>query len=570
MGSLLLAMPPGTWMLVGACVAAVLPGRLRPAWVVAVPLLSWAHLVALPADHTLTASVLGMELTPVRVDRLSMVWGHVFHLAALLSAIYSAHVDDRIEQPAALVYAGTAIGAAFAGDLATLFTYWELTAVSSVFLIWARRTERSRRVGQRYLVIQVLSGVLVLFGAVAHVAETGSIAFSHLGIDHLGGVLIFVGFGIKAAFPLLHNWLQDAYPEATVTGTVWLSAFTTKLAIYALARGFAGVELLIPIGAVMTCFPVFYAVIENDLRRVLAYSLNNQLGFMVVGIGIGTELSLNGTAAHAFAHIVYKALLFMAMGAVLHRAGTIKASELGGLHKAMPLTAVLCIVGSLSISGFPLFSGFVTKSMILAAGAEQHLLALMLALWVASAGVVDHSGIKIPFFAFFAHDQRHKLGREVQEAPWNMLLAMGLAAAICVGIGLHPDPLYAILPYEVDYAPYTAGHVIESLQLLLFAALAFTAMQLWGLYPPELPAINLDTDWVYRKVLPALAVRGLRAARAVHRAVSAQTEQVVRVAISYLRHWHRPAGSVGEPWPTGTTAMWAAVVLGATILLASL
>ncbi|MDZ7736906.1 MAG: proton-conducting transporter membrane subunit, partial [Gammaproteobacteria bacterium] len=91
------------------------------------------------------------------------------------------------------------------------------------------------------------------------------------------------GFGIKAAFPFLHNWLQDAYPAASPSGTVVLSAFTTKLAIYALARGYAGTEILIPIGALMTAFPIFYAVIENDLRRVLAYSLNNQLGFMVVG-----------------------------------------------------------------------------------------------------------------------------------------------------------------------------------------------------------------------------------------------------------------------------------------------
>ncbi len=569
MSSLLLNLPPGMILALGALIAALLPGKIRPLWVVAVPVLSWLHLVGLPADHVVTIEFMGLDLTPVRVDRLSMVWGHIFHLAALIGGIYSAHLDDRVEHSAALVYAGTAIGAAFAGDLASLFVFWELTAISSVFLIWARRTERARAVGLRYLMIQVLSGVILLLGALVHFSETGSIAFDHIGVDGMGGRLILLGIGIKAAFPFLHNWLQDAYPEATVTGTVFLSAFTTKLAIYALARGFAGVEWLIPIGAVMTCFPIFFAVIENDLRRVLAYSLNNQLGFMVVGVGIGTELSLNGTAAHAFAHILYKALLFMAMGAVLHRAGTIKASELGGLHKVMPLTTIFCIIGSLSISGFPLFSGFVSKSMILTAGAEHHMLWLMIALWVASAGVVDHSGIKIPFFAFFAHDQRHKLPHEVKEAPWNMLLAMGIAAAFCIGIGLRPGLLYAILPYPVEYVPYTAGHALESLQLLLFAALAFVVMMQFGLYPPEIPSVNLDFDWTYRKALPAVARVGRKGSELVYKAFWDQTDQVMRLLASRLRAVHKPPGMMGEPWPTGDTAMWAAILLGATLLLAA-
>ena len=274
--------------------------------------------------------------------------------------------------------------------------------------------------------------------------------------------LIFLAFGIKCAFPFLHNWLQDAYPEASPTGTVFLSAFTTKLAVYGLARGFAGEDILIWIGALMTAFPIFYAVIENDLRRVLAYSLNNQLGFMVVGIGIGTELALNGTVAHAFAHILYKALLFMSMGAVLYRVGTVKGSELGGLYKSMPWTAAFCIVGAASISAFPLFSGFVSKSLIMSAAASDGLLFIWFVLLFASAGVFHHSGIKIPYFAFFAHDS----GKRCKEAPLPMLLAMGTTAVLCVGIGVWPEPLYALLPHPVDYVPYTTAHVVTQLQLL--------------------------------------------------------------------------------------------------------
>jgi multicomponent Na+:H+ antiporter subunit D len=373
----------------------------------------------------------------------------------------------------------------------------------------------------RYLVIQILSGVLLFAGAILHWTKTGSIEFDRVGLEGTAGLLIFLAFGIKCAFPLLHNWLQDAYPESTVTGTVFLSAFTTKLAVYALARGFPGTEPLIWIGAAMTAFPIFYAVIENDLRRVLAYSLNNQLGFMVVGIGIGSELALNGTVAHAFAHILYKALLFMSMGAVLFRVGTIKGTELGGLYKSMPLTAAFCIVGAASISAFPLFSGFVSKSLIQGAAQDNGLLAVWLVLLFASAGVFHHSGIKIPYFAFFGHDS----GKRCREAPAPMLLAMGITALLCIAIGVYPAPLYAILPYAVDYVPYTAAHVITQLQLLMFSALAFAVLMRTGLYPPEQRSVNLDFDWTYRKagpsVLDAVAEPGARGWRAVTGAATA-------------------------------------------------
>ena len=565
MSELLQWIPPGGLMVLGAILVAFWPRTWRNLAVVFLPVVSWVHLVwGLPVGTELPLAFLDQQLMPVRVDKLSMVWGHIFHLAAFIGGLYSFHIDDRMEHTAALIYAGTAIGAAFAGDLITLFVFWELTAISSVFIVWAPRTEKTNRVGLRYLIISVLSGVILLAGALIHVNQTGSIAFGHIGIDGLGGQLILLAFGIKAAFPFLHNWLQDTYPEASATGTVFLSAFTTKLAIYALARGYAGTEILIPIGAAMTLFPIVYAVIENDLRRVLAYSLNNQLGFMVVGIGIGTELALNGTAAHAFAHILYKALLFMAMGAVLHRVGTTKASELGGLHKSMPLTTIFCIIGSVSISGLPLFSGFVSKSMIVTAGGESHLLWLMIALWVASAGVVDHSGIKVPFFAFFAHDS----GKRVEEAPLNMLFAMGIAAACCIGIGIAPGYLYGILPHPVDYHPYTAAHIFEMLQLLLFAALAFVVMMNRGWYPDEIRSTNLDFDWTYRKAIPAVlgpAAHGTQVAWAKLWEVIDENRRWVWWRATRL---FKPPGPMGEPWPTGDTALWAAVILLATLLIA--
>ncbi|MBI2357840.1 MAG: Na(+)/H(+) antiporter subunit D [Deltaproteobacteria bacterium] len=487
---------PGLILIAGAVLVPLFPGAWRSAYLLLLPVLSFAYLAVLPYGEYGQVLVFDYLLTTVRVDKLSFVFGVVFHLAVFLSVLYALHERDNVQHVAGLMYAGSAIGGVFAGDLITLFIYWELTAISSVFLIWARRTERAYRAGLRYVMIQVTSGLLLLAGVVLRVRETGDIAFDFLGLSDLATSLIFVAFGIKCAFPLLHNWLQDAYPEATVAGTVFLSAFTTKLAVYALARGFPGTDMLVWIGATMTAFPIFYAVIENDLRRVLAYSLNNQLGFMVVGIGIGTEMALNGTAAHAFTHIIYKALLFMSMGAVLYRTGTINGSDLGGLYKSMPYTTAFCIVGAASISAFPLFSGFVSKSLIMTAAADE---SYVLAWWVllfASAGVFHHSGIKIPFFAFFARDS----GIRCREAPGNMLLAMAAAAFLCVALGIYPEPLYRLLPFPVDYAPYTPTHVITQLQLLLFSALAFALLKRTGIYPPELRATNLDSDWVYRRL----------------------------------------------------------------------
>ena len=487
------------WILIlGALAVPVLKGRWRAGYMLALPLLGIVQLLVLPYGSGGELAMLGFQLTTLRLDRLSFVFALIFFIGSWLGIVYALHLKDTLQQVAALVYAGAAIGAVLAGDLVTLFVYWELTAVSSAFLVWAGRSPRAYRAGMRYVIIHAGSGVLLLAGIILRVHDTGSVAFDHIGIPGAGGGLILLAFGIKCAFPLLHNWLQDAYPESTVTGTVVLSVFSTKLAVYALARGFPGTELLIYVGAVMTVFPIFFAVIENDLRRVLSYSLNNQLGFMVVGVGIGTELSLNGTAAHAFSHILYKSLLFMSMGAVLYRAGTVKASELGGLYKSMPWTAALCMVGSLSIAAFPLFSGFVSKSMILAGVAEQNYWVVWLVLLLASAGVMDHSGIKIPFFSFFAHDS----GIRVREAPPHMLAAMGLTAFACLFIGVFPGALYALLPYPVEFDPYTASHVITQTQLLLFSALAFTVLYRSGLYPPEIPSINLDFDWVYRRIAP--------------------------------------------------------------------
>ena len=555
---------PGIFqMLAALLVPLIAAGLWRNVYMAGIPVVAFWWTLGLTPGDNLTVEIFDLTLIVMRIDNLSLIFAYIFQIATLISIIYAWHIRDTVQQVAGLIYSGAAIAAVFAGDLVTLFVMWELTALASVFLIWARRDAASFRAGMRYLVIQVGSGVLLLAGSIIHYQATGSIAFNFLGIGTLGTNLILLAFAVKCAFPLLHNWLQDSYGQATVTGTVFLSAFTTKLAVYALARGYPGTEMLIWIGATMTAFPIFYAVIENDLRRVLAYSLNNQLGFMVVGVGIGTEMALNGTAAHAFAHILYKALLFMSMGAVLFRTDTIKGSELGGLYKSMPWSTGFCIVGAASISAFPLTSGFVSKALIITAAAEEGHWIVWAVLLFASAGVFHHSGIKIPYFAFFAHDS----GKRVKEAPINMLIAMAAASALCLGIGMFPDYLYAILPYQVNFIPYTTAHVITQLQLLMFSALAFTVLMWTRIYPPELRSINLDTDWVYRRLMPSICNKFIVLVSTTYHAISRVAGIRAERAIRTSFHLTGPQSALARTWEIGSSALWVMILLAVCLVL---
>ncbi len=552
-------------LFLGAFLATFARGRVRAAFMLCAPLLGALGLAQLEPGSSTQSELFGLVLNPLRVDSLSLLFGWLFHLAALIGVIYALHVRDPLQDVAALAYAGSAVGAVFAGDLLTLFVYWELMALTSAALILARRSERALGAGLRYLVMQVGSGVLLLAGTIHYASAGGGLAFGHIGLDAPGGWMIFLAFGIKSAFPFLHTWLTDAYPEATASGTVFLSAFTTKVAVYALARGFAGTELLIYIGALMTCFPIFYAVIENDLRRVLAYSMINQIGFMVVGIGIGTELALNGAVAHAFNDVIFKGLLMMSMGAVLHVTGEMRGSELGGLYKRMPKTALLCLVGAASISAFPLFSGFVSKSMVMSAAVLEGHDWVWLALLFASAGVFHHAGIKIPFFAFFSHDSRFVAS--AREAPANMLLAMALAALLCIGIGCFPSLLYDLLPYDTGYRPYDISHVLAQMQLLAFSALAFTWLKLSGIYPPELRSVNLDADWFYRRLLPLVLRQSLTRLAPLQEQISTRARFALGLALHGLARHHGVHGVLARTWPTGSMVMWVAILLGLSLLL---
>jgi multicomponent Na+:H+ antiporter subunit D len=495
---------PGLLLIAGAWLLLLLRGHARRAAMLILPAAALLDCLLMQPGTYGVGSFLGQELVFGRVDRLSLLFSYVFSLMAFIGMVYALHVEDDVQHVAALTYVGSALGVTFAGDLLTLYVFWEVMALSSALLVFRRREPAAVAAGFRYILVHIVGGLIFLAGILLHWAQTGSLVFKHM--DFAGGaasVLILVAFLLNAAVPPLGAWLPDAYPEATVSGAVFMTAFTTKSAVYVLIRGFAGTELLVWLGAAMAIYGVVYAVLENDARRLLAYHIISQVGYMVCGVGIGTELATNGAGAHAFAHILYKALLFMGAGAVLQTTGLRKLTEMGGLYKTMPVTLSLYMIGAFAISAVPLFSGFVSKSMVVAAAGESHRPVIFLMLTLASAGTFLHTGLKLPYYMFFGKDS----GARGHEPPRNMLAAMGLAAAACVLIGVFPGLLYQRLPHPVHFVPYTLQHVTSTLGMLGFTALGFFLL-LKHLDP--VPTISLDTDWFYRRGAAALLalVRG--------------------------------------------------------------
>ncbi len=484
--------PPAALLILGALLVPFFKGNLRKWYVILLPAAAFYLISQLQVGSSWQVHFFGFDLTFLRVDKLSKVFGYIFTLNAVAAFVYAFYVKDSTQHMAALFYIGSAIGVVFAGDLVSLYFFWEVMAVASTFLILARKTKKAQAAGMRYIMLHIFGGLCLLAGMVVYITQTGSIAFDAMTDRNLGTYLILIGILVNAAAPPLHAWLPDAYPEATVTGGVILSAYTTKTAVYTLVRGFPGWEVLIVVGCFMTLYGIIYALLENDMRRILAYSIINQVGFMVTGVGIGTMMSLNGTVAHAFCHIIYKALLWMSAGSVLYMVGKSKCTDLGGLYKTMPLTLIFGAIGALSISSFPGTSGFTSKSLIIDGAIHEHLVWVWLILEIASAGVFLHAGIKFPYFVFFAKDKGLRPG----ETNKSMLIAMAFLSFLCIFLGLYPQPLYNILPYEVHYQAYTFNHVIAQLQLLMLSALVFF---LFLKLLKRTETISIDTDWFYRK-----------------------------------------------------------------------
>ncbi len=495
---------PALILIFGGLLLPFIKGPFRKPYLFIIPLLTLLNVVYLswhPGVYGVVNFMGGdWTLTFGRVDRLSMVFGFIMALMAVIGTVYGLHVNDDLQHIAAWFYVAGSLGVIYCGDYLVLFLFWELMAFASTFLIWFNKDKGSLAAGYRYLLVHTFGGVVLLLGFVLRYQATGDLSFVLLSEEntHLYTWLIMAGLMLNAAVPPLHSWLPDAYSKATVTGAVFMCAFTTKTAIYTLARGFAGFDILIVLGVVMAIYGIIYAIIENDIRRLLGWEIVSQVGYMVAGVGIGTALAINGTCAHAFAHILYKGLLFMAAGAVIHATGKSKFTDLGGLYKKMPLTFFFLVIGGISVSAFPFFSGFVTKSMIIAAGFQEHLLIPAFLLTMVSVGTFLVAGLRLPYLIFFGDTRcSDETWAKAEDPPWNMQLAMLAAGFFCLLIGSYTPFLYNMLPYtDVAFHPYGSYHLSETLQLLAFTAIIFIFLK------DKIGAkatISLDLDWFYRR-----------------------------------------------------------------------
>lgn len=513
------ALHPAVPLLVAALLAAVTPpalGRLLlPAAGLAALALAWSA----PDGGGAVVTLMGQPLSPLRVDALGRAFAIVFAIVTALGGVYALDVERRRFHVGAAVAAAAGQAIVLAGDWITFYLAWETLAVTSFVLVADGGTARARAAGVRYLLVHVAGGACLLAGVVWLRATGGEAAVTAL--EPAGpGMLVLLGFLVNAAVPPLHAWLTDAYPESAPAGGVLLSAFATKAAVYALARVFAGTDFLVWAGVMMALWGVVFAFLEDDVRRLLGYHIVSQVGYMVAGVGLGTPLALSGAVAHAFSHILYKGLLFMATGALIHATGRRRLSQLGGLAGAVPATLVFYMVGALSISGAPLLNGFVSKSLVLAAAHGRPTVEWLLTL--ASVGTFLSVGLKLPVLAFGAAPASAAVVRRV---PAGMLGAMAGASGLCVLFGVAPSLLYALMPAPVDYAPYTAGHVVETLELLAGTAIAFLVLKR-TLTRKATATLDFDRayvavgGWIRRRVAVAAAQAARAAEALVETAVS--------------------------------------------------
>jgi multicomponent Na+:H+ antiporter subunit D len=563
--------PPAAWLIAATIVLPALPSRMRSWTTVAIPLIALALLARTEFGTMVTVRFAGWDLILFQLDRVNFVFGMIFLLISSAASIYAWHVRQLSQQVAALLYTAGALGVTFAGDFLTLLLFWELMAISSTWLILARNRPESTRAGFRYLLVHMAGGTTLLAGILLQYGQSGSLVMEPLSAGHgIAAWLILIGVCVNVALPPLHAWLPDAYPQATITGAIYLSALTTKSAVYVLLKLFAGWEFLLYAGVFMALYGVIYAILANDIRRLLAYHIVSQVGYMVAGIGMGTPLALNGTVAHAYSHILYKALLFMGAGAIIEATGRSKLTELGGLAARLPAVLWLFMIGALSISGVPLFNGFISKSMIVVAAADAHHDAIVLLLLLASIGTFLSIALKIPAFAFWGPRQP----TNIQTLPPNVYVAMAALAFACTLYGIAPSLLYGMLPFDAVYQPFTASHLTESLQLMISTIIAFWLLRR-KLAGERL--IHLDFDWFYRRAAAPATRFVLVPVHACFTYAASTRDHLVQYIIRLFlnpRAWVDPRQPLGQPFdpdiargPLSASIGWILLFLIALVLL---
>lgn len=455
---------PGLIMIAMGLLVMALPERLRRPAYIAAPLLALACSLQLNESSEMVYRISSkLSIDMISFDRLSLIFMTAFCIVSLIAAIYSAGSNNRFEMGFALMYAGSNMGVVLSGDVLSLIIFWELSAIASCYVVYARRTRKSTRAAFRYILVHGFGGNMLLVGIISYIAKYGMDITNITGAQDFTFWMIFIGVAVNAAVPPLNSWMPDAYPESTIGGTIYLASFTTKSAIYVMIRFFAGTEWLVYVGAFMAIYGILMALLENDLRRLFCYHIISQLGYIVASLAMGPGYGIDGAAAHTFNNIMYKGTLLMCAGAVLYATGRRKISELGGLGRQMPLTAVCFLIASFAISGMPFLNGFASKALVMHAVSEGGYELVSFLLTTASVGTWMSIALKINYFVFFGKPVSGKPfpAEELKSVPVNMKIGMVLGAAACTVTGVMPKLVYNLTPSMTDGHPFTVEHIVE-------------------------------------------------------------------------------------------------------------
>ncbi len=481
---------PSLLFLVGAALALIVREPWRRYLLPLVGLLGLVVVLTLPVGYTGGLEILpGLALVPLRVDALSRFAGLVFTFVGFCALLFAVRMQGAFPAAAVLLYMGSALGVVYAGDLFTVFLFWELLALTSVFLVWCGDRPGSRGAGYRYILYHAMGGSFLLGGVILQFASTGSLALAGYS-SGTGMLFLLLGIGINAAFIPLHTWLPDAYPEATIFGSVFLSIFTTKTAVYLLARTCPGVEWVALMGGIMALYGAIYALFQEDMRRILSYSIVSQVGFMVAGIGIG-GMGIDGGFAHLASDLLFKTLLFMSVGLLVLQTGKNQLGELAGSLRTRPVIAIFCGIGALSLAGIPGFCGFLTKGFLLETVQEAHFDLLGSLLLLVSVVTLAYTG-RLLYHLF--RPEAVPAGTRSVPAPY--LLGMGGLAAGCMIVGFVPSTLLALLPSAPPYTPFTLPHLAETSVVILAGCAVLAARE--RLVPSSV--ILRDVDLLYRAI----------------------------------------------------------------------
>ena len=429
---------------------------------------------------------MGLEGFFSGIDSLSRIFIAAYAMVGLPCMIYmlSLHKDARLAATA-IAFIAAALGVVTAPDFLWFLIFWEVTVLLACRLIVHERKPESIAVAYRYFVIQVIAGTSLFFAIAIQYAATGSFAMGAVVPEAVPFFL--VAFVIKAAMIPLHIWVLLTYPCVSPAVAVILSAYCTKIGVYAFARILPGVPWIAYAGACMALFGVAMALRQKTARRLLSYHLISQVGYMIAAIGVGTELGISGGTLHMLNHVMYKSLLFMVAGAVLYRTGTEVLTRVGGVGKAMPLTFLAGLAGAAAISGVPPFNGYVSKTLLKAATDGD--VFLKWALLLAGVGTA-FSFAKFTWYLFLRKQSDAPAQaeiREIREMPLGPCVAMAMLALLCIGQGVFYLNGYAVTSNPTVFAVYGLDQVLWGAAPPFMGVTLFVVVRgvVWGTTPAD-------------------------------------------------------------------------------------